>query len=309
MPSLQSRVLRIFIRRMGFLGGKNLSIPEMRRKSDESARFLRPPRGVAIQSVAAGSVPAEWIIPQGAPQDSVLLYFHGGGFIFCSLKTHRAMVARLALAGGTRALSVDYRLAPEHPFPAAPDDCLAAYRWLVQSGISPQRIVVAGDSAGGNLALVLLLTLRAAGEPLPAAAVCLSPATDLAWTGESMRTKAGVDPIFPQGASSPLANSIQSDYVRSEDPRNPFLSPLYGDWHGMPPILLQVGENEILLDDSRRLADKVRAAGGQVAITVWPGLWHVFQVNAPLLPEANQSINQIGAFINRLLKKAPKVVE
>ena len=303
MPSLQSRFLRFFIRRMNFLNGKDVSIPEMRRRTDSAAGLLRPPGGVSIQSFSAGTVPAEWLIPQGAPQDRLLLYFHGGGFIFCSLKSHRALVSRLAIAGGTRAVSVDYRLAPEHPFPAALDDCLEAYRWTVQSGISPRRIVVAGDSAGGNLALVLLLALRRAGDPLPAAAVCLSPATDMAWTGDSMRTKAGIDPIFPEGASSPLGSSIQSDYIGSEDPRNPLVSPLYGDWRGMPPILLHVGENEILLDDSVRLGERVREAGGRAEVVIWPGMWHVFQVFAPFLPEANQSIQQIGEFINGMQRQ------
>jgi acetyl esterase/lipase len=303
MPSLQSRLLRIIIRRMNFLNQGDVSIPEMRRRMDGSARFLRPPRAVAVEKISAGNVRAEWVIPPGAPADRALLYFHGGGFLFGSLATHRALVARLASAAGTRALSVDYRLAPEHPFPAAPDDCLAAYRFLVRSGISPQRIVVAGDSAGGNLALVLLLALRPAGDPLPAAAICLSPATDLAWTGESFQTKAAVDPVFPQGASSPLSARIETGYIGSEDPRNPLISPLYGDWHGMPPILLQVGEDEILLDDSRRLANRVRAAGGQATIVVWPHMWHVFQVFAPFLPEANQSIQQIGEFIRDMQRQ------
>ena len=285
------------------MSGKKDSILELRRKTDSSAGLLRPPRGVSIQSFIAGTVPAEWLIPRGAPQDRVLLYFHGGGFIFCSLKTHRALVARLAIAGGTRAVSVDYRLAPEHPFPAALDDCLEAYRFAVQSGISPRRIVMAGDSAGGNLALALLLELRQAGDPLPAAVACLSPATDMTWAGNSMRTKAGIDPIFPEGASSPLGATIHSDYIRSADSRNPLISPLYGDWRGMPPILLHVGEDEVLLDDSTRLAERVRAAGGQADIVVWPRMWHVFQIFAPFLPEAGQSIAQIGRFISDMQQK------
>jgi acetyl esterase/lipase len=303
MPNLRSRFLRWFLRRFNFLNGKNVSLPELRRRTDLSASLLRTPRGVSVRSFSAGTVPAEWIIPRGAPEDGALLYFHGGGFLFCSLKSHRALVARLALAGGTRAVSVDYRLAPEHPFPAAPEDCLAAYRWLVQSGIPPRRIVVGGDSAGGNLALVLLLALRESGDPLPAAAVCLSPATDLAWTGESFRTKADVDPVFPKGSSSSLSSRIDTDYIGPEDPRNPLISPLYGDWRGMPPILLHVGEDEVLLDDSLRLAERVRAAGGEAQVVVWPGMWHVFQAFAPFLPEANQSIRQIGEFITDIQRR------
>jgi monoterpene epsilon-lactone hydrolase len=156
---------------------------------------------------------------------------------------------------------------------------------------------VGGDSAGGNLALALLLALRRDGGPLPAAAVCLSPATDLAWTGESFKSKLGIDPIFPKGSSSSLSSRIETGYIGREDPRNPLISPLYGDWRGMPPILLHVGSDEVLLDDSTRLADRVRAAGGKADIVVWPGMWHVFQTFAPFLPEANRSIDQIGKFI------------
>jgi monoterpene epsilon-lactone hydrolase len=300
MPSMQSRFLRFFIRRFNFLNPKDAPLSEVRRKTDASARLLRPPRSVSVQRISAGSVPAEWLIPAAAPEDRALLYFHGGAFIYCSLATHRAMVARLASAGGTRALSVDYRLAPEHPFPAALEDCLAAYRWLLNSGISPRRIVVGGDSAGGNLALGLLLALRKAGDPLPAAAVCLSPVTDLAWTGESFRAKAEIDPVFPKRTSRSISANIESGYIGSEDPRNPLISPLYGDWRGMPPVLFHVGEDEVLLDDSARLADRVRGAGGQAEVVVWPRMWHVFQVFAPFLPEADQSIKQIGAFIRRM---------
>jgi acetyl esterase/lipase len=303
MPSIRSRILRFFLRNINFLNGKDASVPELRRRTDLAASLLRTPRGVLIQKYSALSVPVEWFIPRGAPEDGLLLYFHGGGFLFGSLKSHRALVARLALAGGTRAVSVDYRLAPEDPFPAAVEDCLEAYRWLVKSGISPRRIVVAGDSAGGNLALVLLLALRQKGEPLPAAAICLSPATDLAWTGESFRTKDKIDPVFPKGSSSPLSARISTDYIGSEDPRNPLISPLYGDWHGMPPILLHVGSDEVLLDDSIRLAESVRAAGGEASLVIWPGMWHVFQAFAPFLPEANRSIRQIGEFITDIQRR------
>jgi epsilon-lactone hydrolase len=272
----------------------------MRRKTDSAVWMMAPPRRVSIQKISAGSVPAEWLIPEGATEGRMLLYIYGGAFVFCSLATHRGLAARLAIAGGTRALSVDYRLAPEHPFPAALDDCQEAYRFAVRSGFSPRRIVVGGDSAGGNLTLALLLALRKAGEPPPAAAVCLSPVTDLAWTGESSRTNAKIDPIFPERISQYLPKIIESGYIRSEDPRNPLISPLYGDWSGMPTILLHVGEDEILLDDSLRLAEHVRGAGGKAEVVIWPHMWHVFQIFAPCLPEANQSIAQIGAFIREM---------
>jgi epsilon-lactone hydrolase len=300
MPSIRSRGLSFLLRRVNSSNNWQEPLPELRRRTNASARLLRLPGGVAVQKVLAGTVPAEWLIPRGSPEDRAILYFHGGAFIFCSLDTHRTMVALLSRAAGARALSVDYRLAPEHPFPAALEDCLAAYRFLVRSGISPRRIVVAGDSAGGNLALALLLALRRDGDPLPAAAVCLSPATDLAWTGESIKTKAEIDPMFPKGGSSSLSSRIDADYIGSEDPRNPLLSPLYGDWRGMPPILLHVGSDEVLLDDSIRLAENVRAAGGEANLVVWPGMWHVFQAMTPFIPEAAKSIRQIGEFIHAM---------
>jgi monoterpene epsilon-lactone hydrolase len=300
VPSIRSRVLKFLVSRTGFMSGSGGSIAELRRRTDAGARLLPVPGDVSVQTAESGGVPGEWIVPRGAPPDRALLYIHGGGFIFCSLVTHRALVARIARAAGTRAFSIDYRLAPEHPFPAALDDCLAAYRGLLQGGFDPKRIVVAGDSAGGTLTLVLMLALRRAGDPLPAAGVCLSPVTDMLWTGESMRSKKSGDPVFPDGGSGPLGKSIHSGYIGSEDPRNPLISPLYGDPRGWPPILFHVGENEVLLDDSTRMAERVRAAGGQAEIVVWNGMWHVFQVFAPILPEANRSIRRIGEFIAKI---------
>jgi monoterpene epsilon-lactone hydrolase len=300
MPSLRSRIIRFAIQNTNIMNGKHGTVVETRRATDAAARWLRPPGGVAIHSARSGGIPGEWIIPQDAPADRALLYMHGGGFVFGSLITHRALIARLANSAGTRAFSVDYRLAPEHPFPAALNDSLAAYRGLVENGIAPNRIVVAGDSAGGTLALSLILSLKKEGAPLPVAAVCISPVTDMLWTGPSMRTKAGIDPIFTEGGASPLGTSIHTDYIGSEDSRNPLISPLYGDMHEMPPVLLHVGEDEVLLDDSVRLAERVRAAGGQVELVVWGGLWHVFQVFAPFVPEAAQSIRQIGEFVRRV---------
>jgi monoterpene epsilon-lactone hydrolase len=297
MPSLRSRMVKFVIQNTNIMNGKHGTVAETRRMTDSAARLLRPPGGVAIHKARAGGVPGEWIIPQDAPADRALLYMHGGGFVFGSLVTHRALIARLAISAGTRAFSVDYRLAPEHPFPAALDDSLEAYRSLIRDGIQPKRIIVAGDSAGGTLALALILSLQKEGASLPAAAVCISPVTDMVWTGSSMRTKAGIDPIFTEGGSSPLGSSIHTDYIGSEDPRNPLISPLYGDMRGMPPVLLHVGEDEVLLDDSVRLAERVRAAGGHAELVVWDGLWHVFQVFAPFVPEATQSIRQIGEFI------------
>jgi monoterpene epsilon-lactone hydrolase len=301
IPSLQSRLLRFLVRRANFFAGKDIPITDLRRKTDSSAeRYLRPPRGISVTPGRLGAVPGEWIVPPGAPVGRALLYIHGGGFIFCSLATHRALVARIAQAAGTRAFSVDYRLAPEQPFPAALEDCVTAYRGLLRGNAPPKKIVVAGDSAGGNLTLALLITLRDAGEKLPAGAVCLSPVTDMAWTGPSMSTRRGKDPIFPQGSSAPLGESIRTGYIVAQNPRNPLISPYYADARGLPPVLFHVGEDEVLLDDSVRMAEKIRAAGGQADMVIWKGMWHVFQVFAPYIPEANQSIRQVGEFIRKM---------
>jgi monoterpene epsilon-lactone hydrolase len=299
MTSLRSRIFRFAIRHTGLMKGERGTVAEIRRMTDIAARLLPVPREAAVHKARAGNVPGEWIVPKNAPADRVLLYMHGGGFVFGSLISHRAMVARLACAAGARAFSVDYRLAPEHPFPAALEDCANAFHGLLTDGWKAGQIVVAGDSAGGNLALALILALRNEGAPLPAAAVCISPVTDMLWTGASMRAKAGVDPIFPAGASAPLGSIIHSEYIGSADPRNPLISPLYGDMHGMPPVLFHVGEDEVLLDDSVRQAERARAAGGRAELVVWKGMWHVFQAFAPFVPEASQSIRQIGEFIRK----------
>ncbi len=297
MPSLSSFFFRLMMRRLNIFRAPGGSLEALRRRTESSARFMKVPKNVKVQVVWAGSVPAEWLFPDGAPQDRALLYIHGGAWVFCSPATHRAMVAQLALAAGVKALSIDYRLAPEHPFPAGLDDCVAAYCWLIQSGIAPQKIVIGGDSAGGNLTLATLLALKDRGDPPPAGAVCLSPATDLASTGESVRTKAAVDPVLRHATGS----NIHLNYVGCHDVLDPLISPLYGDLRGMPPILIHVGEDEILLDDATRFAERARAARVDARVVVWPHMWHVFQMHAPVMPEARESIRQLGKFIKEVL--------
>jgi monoterpene epsilon-lactone hydrolase len=300
MASLQSHFIRASLFLMRPIADFSLPAPQLRRRIEAGAWLMQTPGGVTVHAVRVGGVPAEWLAPAGAPDDRVLLYIHGGGFVIGSCNTHRPLAARLALASGSRALQIEYRLAPEHRFPDALDDVCAAYRALLHDGIPARGIVVAGDSAGGNLALALLVALRDAGEPLPAGAVCLSPVTDLAGTGASMRTKAASDPVL----SPTLAVDLTAAYAGDHDPREPLISPLYADLRGLPPVLLHVGSDEILLDDSTRFAERARAAGVDTQLVVWPGLWHVFQVYAQALPEALQSIEQIGAFV-RARQSAP----
>ena len=249
--------------------------------------------GTRTTPVDAGGVPSEWVEVPGGSAVPTILYLHGGGYTVGSVRTHRALVARLAAATGGRGLTVDYRLGPEHPFPAAVDDAAAAYRWLVRSGVDPRRIVVAGDSAGGGLTVALLVALRDAGDPRPAAGVCISPWTDLACTGESMTTRAAADPMVQRDGLLPMAAA----YLAGHDPRTPLASPLYADLRDLPPLLVHVGTAETLLDDATRLAARARAAGVLVDLEAWDDMIHVWHAFSPLLPEADAAVARVGAWV------------
>ncbi len=253
------------------------------------------PEGTRVESVDVDGIAAAWIRPPDADAEGVLLYLHGGGYILGSLKSHCDLVARLCGAAGVRALLPDYRLAPEHVFPAALDDALTAYRWLLANGTKPEHIVLGGDSAGGGLTLALLQTLRARDVPMPAGAVLISPWTDLVGTVESRTTREAADPIF----SGQTINFLASFYAGTEDAHNPLLSPINADLHGFPPLLIEVGHDEVLLDDSLHLAEHARAAHVPVELTVWDDMWHVFQTYAYILPEGQQSLENMGRFIRR----------
>jgi epsilon-lactone hydrolase len=246
----------------------------------------------------------EWLTPE-TPSGITILYLHGGGYYFCSPATHRGIVFPLARRSGARTFSLDYRLTPEHPFPAALDDALAAYRRLLADGVSPERLVIAGDSAGGGLALATLLALRDAGDPLPAGAVMFSPWTDLAATGASVVTNEGRDPMFHGRAFAPAGKF----YAADTDVRNPYVSPLYGQFDGLPPLFIQVGDTEVLLDDSTRVAEKARAAGVRVELKIWPKVSHVFQMFAPFVPEANRALEEAAGFVRRVTTTQAATVE
>jgi acetyl esterase/lipase len=253
----------------------------------------RVPADVICEKVSAGGVNAEWISAPGASADRVILYLHGGGYVVGSINTHRAMVSRIARASNARALAIDYRLAPEHPFPAAVDDTIAAYRWLLAQGYKPGRIVIAGDSAGGGLAIVALLAIRDAGLPMPSCAVPISPWTDLEGTGESVRTRAAKDVMVTQ---ENLAHSAKQ-YYGTHDPKDPLVSPVHANFRGLPPMLIHVGDAEILLDDATRVAKSAKAAGVDVELEVWDDMPHVWHVFAKILPEGQQAIDKIGKFV------------
>jgi acetyl esterase/lipase len=259
-------------------------------------QILRPdpytvPSAVRISPAQLGGVSGEWVAGPG-PGDIVLLYLHGGGYFGCSAETHRPITVAFAREG-FRVFAPDYRLAPENRFPAAVDDAVAVYRALLGEGHAPQKIVVAGDSAGGGLTLSLMLALRAAATPLPAAAAVFSPWTDLAATGDSIRSNARRCAMFHGPDIGPSARY----YLGDTDPRNPLASPIYADLSGLPPLLIHVGADEVLRDDSTRLAERARAAGVSVELKIWPVVPHAWQLASGKIPEARQSLRESAAFL------------
>lgn len=241
-------------------------------------------------------VKGEWILPDGASENKFVVYYlHGGGYISGSAKTNRPVTIPLARGLKRRVFSLDYRLAPEHRFPAGLDDAVAGYRWLLATGTDPRNISIAGDSAGGGMTLALAMRLRDGGEPLPACLVCLSPWTDMTGSGESIVANSDLDPMFVTKDISRYARA----YLGDGSPRNPLASPLLGNLSGLPPLFLQVGGEEILLDDARALHAKVIAAGGSSELRIFNGVFHGWQFGTPFLPEARQSLAEIVQFINR----------
>jgi acetyl esterase/lipase len=264
---------------------------------DSWARILHTPRDIRVTREEFQGLQAEWLEPRQVTEGKLLLYLHGGGYVFGSCATHRQMVSYIAKAGGVRALLPEYRLAPEHRFPAAIEDIVRLYRALLDAGYLPRDVVIAGDSAGGGLALATLLALRDAGEPLPAGACLLSPWLDLTGSGESMLTNAQRDPWF-----KPEFMPLLARHYCSEDERvNPLVSPVFADLRGLPPLLVQVCDDEILLSDSTRIVEKARAAGGEADLETYSGLWHVFQAFARQVPESRAAVARIGSYIRRTL--------
>jgi len=275
------------------------AILRFRQEVEEGAgKFGKLPAGIEVSPISIDDIPAEWILPAQAGKDQVILYFHGGGYVSGTCKAHRAIVAKFVKGTAVGALLYEYRLAPEHRFPAALEDSLAAYRWLLAQGISSSHIVFVGDSAGGGLCLATLLALRDQGISLPAGAVAYSPVTDYKCTGESYRTNAKVC-LSPAG----IAPAFAKHYAGDKDPGLPYISPLYGDLHGLPPMLIYVGGDETLLDDSLRFAEKAKTAGVDVTLRVGEGLFHCYPACAPLFPEATQAMDEICAFIKTHIGK------
>ena len=276
------------------------SVEEFRAEFRAIMARMIVPDGLRTTQTELGGRPALRIEPADGARPGTILYFHGGIWVLGSPETALSVTGNLAVRTGFTVFSLDYRLAPEHPFPAAIDDALAAYRALLDSGQDPSTIVFAGDSAGGGLAVTTSLAARDAGLPLPAAIVGFSAMFDVTWAGESMVTKEGIDPIFTKEALS----QTTAMYLAGADPRQPLLSPaVHADLAGLPPLLLQAGANEVLLDDSTRMAARAVAAGVDVVLDVTADVSHVFQGFAGVLDEADQALDRAALFLTQLARK------
>ena len=279
---------------------RNTTVTQMR--ADWDMLFHRDLPAAVIEPVTlptpSGDLGAQWIAGPDARVDKAIVYFHGGGFQVGSVESHRELMYGIAVASGCRVLGVDYRLAPEHRFPAALHDALAVYDWLIAQGFKAHELAFAGDSAGGGLVLSMLLSLRDSGRSLPGAAALLSPWTDLTASGESYRTRADADPIHQR----PMIVAMARNYLGADrPPGDSQVSPLFAELSGLPPLLIHVGDRETVLSDSTEFASKARNAGVDVSLQVWPGMIHVFQQFPAELSEAGEAIKAIGDFFTRHL--------
>jgi monoterpene epsilon-lactone hydrolase len=278
--------------------GTRPNLAAIRRGMETTKRFVpNPPKVTKAIRVTAGGVPAVRVTMPRSRDGHHILYLHGGAYAYGAPTHYRDFIWRIADATGAAVLCIDYRLAPEHPFPAAVTDATSAYRWMLAEGANPGRTAIMGDSAGGGMVFGALLKLRDDGAPMPAAAVALSPWTDLALTGESIRVNAGNDPML----SADQASVFTDWYLGGADPRHPHASPLYGDMAGLPPSLIQVGSDEILRDDAVRMADRLRSAGCEAELEIWPRMPHVWPLYARVLPEGRRAVERIGGFVRARL--------
>jgi epsilon-lactone hydrolase len=270
---------------------------QRRKDIDARGREYGIAADVAVEPVSANGVPAEWTITPGVDRDAALLYLHGGGYVIGSLDSHRHLVAEAGRALGAAALALDYRLAPEHPFPAAVEDALAGYRYLLARGIAPGRIVIAGDSAGGGLVVAAMLAIREAGLKQPGCGWCISPWVDMEALGESMDSLAAIDPMVQKADILDMAKL----YLNGADPRSPLAAPIYADLRGLAPLLIQVGAAETLLDDAIRLARTAGAADVRVDLQIWPEMVHVWSLFHPELDAGRHALTAGAAALRALM--------
>jgi monoterpene epsilon-lactone hydrolase len=298
MPSFQHLLLKQLLTAAAApLARRKPSVGAMRLAMEAGSLFNFMPWKVNLESFKLDNrLDAEWLRPRSAHPMRTMLYLHGGGYVLGSLNTHRSLVGSLAQRCGLNVLTINYRKAPDHPFPAALEDARRAYRWLLRHGHQPHDIVVAGDSAGGGLALALLLALRNAGEPLPAAGIGLSPWTDLNLPITALRRVAREEGLLLEALQMRNWGPL---YARKTALSHPLLSPLQADLHGLPPLLIQVSTAEVLYDDALRFADKLRAAGGTVTLQPFEGLVHWWHLFWRIVPEARQALDQVAAFLEK----------
>lgn len=268
-------------------------IGQARARFEKMGDFLGGAPDAKCEKVNAGGVAAEWVRAPGCDPARAVLYLHGGGYAIGSINTHRRLAYDISAASAAAVLVIDYRLAPEHPFPAAIDDAAAAWRWLLKQGLTANRLAIAGDSAGGGLTIATLVNLRDQKLDLPACAVAISPWVDLEGLGNSITTRATQDPMVQKDGLLWMAGM----YLNGKDAKTPLAAPLHADLKGLPPILVQVGTAETLLDDSTRIAEKLHAAGVEVRLSAWPNMLHVFPLFAPILSEGRDGCLEIGIFI------------
>src|SRR3984957_16975726 len=273
-------------------------IAQMRLDADARAKAFPLPSDVSVRPVIANGVRAEWTSTPDADPSSAILYLHGGGYVICSLDSHRHLVAEVGRACGTRTLAIDYRLAPEHPFPAPVEDTVAAYRFLLASGLKPNRIALAGDSAGGGLVVGAMLAIREAGLPLPGCGWCISPWVDMEALGASYIDRAATDPTVQKATIELMAQR----YLGGADPRHPHVAPIYGDLRGLPPLLIPVGGVATLLEASLSLARKAGAADVLVDLQIWPEMIHIWHIFFPMLSAGRRAIASGGTFVRNALR-------
>jgi acetyl esterase/lipase len=296
MPSYRSKFCRLLTKFLvSAKFNPNKTIDEMRRSMESLTKLARLPSKTKVEKITLNSISADWVCTNGAHDDRVVLYLHGGGYNICSPNTHKELAAHISIASGARVLLPDYRLAPEHPFPSALEDATSAYRWLLDTGLTGGNIAIVGDSAGGGLSIATSVSLRETGEPSPASIACISPWTDLDMSGNSIKTHAEIDPML----NLQLMKIMASNYIGNGDPRSPLISPIYADLKGISPLFIHVGSDEMLLDDSTRIADRAKSAGVDVTIKIYDHMWHVWHLNARFMHEAQNAIEELGSFIRK----------